>query len=252
MLPLLEEEARWLGVGFTNLLHLYSPDVLVVGGGIANGLDLMHPVIEATIRQRAMRAYRDVPVVQAQLGRHAGLVGAASLAVRRWQPGGPHAGGPKHVPGSAEGLQWLTRQGKKWPEARCLRPFALLCKRLDYSAEDIRRQAVVGRSGQSSGELCLVEFAFPARDDERSDRIAEKLVSARHSLMKRSMPRISAMPATGTGDDREGRGQRDEARAGNARGPLGREHRHQQQQDLVADDRVDSVAWAMNSAASVM
>jgi len=80
-LALLEEEARWLGVGFTNLLHLYSPDVLVVGGGIANGLDLMHPVIEATIRQRAMRAYRDVPVVQAQLGRHAGLVGAASLVL---------------------------------------------------------------------------------------------------------------------------------------------------------------------------
>ncbi|AZO56051.1 MULTISPECIES: ROK family protein [unclassified Mesorhizobium] len=78
---LLEEEARWLGVGFTNLLHLYSPDVLVVGGGIANGLDLMAPVIGATIRQRAMRAYRDVPVVQAQLGRHAGLVGAASLVL---------------------------------------------------------------------------------------------------------------------------------------------------------------------------
>ncbi|TIT32422.1 MAG: ROK family protein, partial [Mesorhizobium sp.] len=72
---------RWLGVGFTNLLHLYSPDVLVVGGGIANGLDLMAPVIGATIRQRAMRAYRDVPVVQAQLGRHAGLVGAASLVL---------------------------------------------------------------------------------------------------------------------------------------------------------------------------
>ncbi|RUY82169.1 ROK family protein, partial [Mesorhizobium sp. M7A.F.Ca.CA.001.10.2.1] len=66
---------------FTNLLHLYSPDVLVVGGGIANGLDLMLPTIEATIRQRAMRAYRDVPVVQAQLGRHAGLVGAASLVL---------------------------------------------------------------------------------------------------------------------------------------------------------------------------
>lgn len=80
-LALLEEEARWLGLGFTNLLHLYSPDVLVVGGGIANGLDLMAPVIGATIRQRAMRAYRDVPVVQAQLGRHAGLVGVASLVL---------------------------------------------------------------------------------------------------------------------------------------------------------------------------
>ena len=76
---LLGEEARWLGIGFTNLLHLYSPDRIVVGGGIANGLDLMRPTIEATVRHRAMRAYRDVPIVPAELGAHAGLIGAASL-----------------------------------------------------------------------------------------------------------------------------------------------------------------------------
>ena len=31
---LVAEEARLLGVGFTNLLHLFSPDVLIVGGGM--------------------------------------------------------------------------------------------------------------------------------------------------------------------------------------------------------------------------
>jgi len=81
-ISLLEEEARWLGIGFTNLLHLYSPDVLVMGGGISNGFDLLHETIEATIRNRVMPAYRDVPVVPAQLGRHAGLIGAASLILR--------------------------------------------------------------------------------------------------------------------------------------------------------------------------
>lgn len=78
-LSLLDDEARWLGIGFTNLLHLYSPDVLVMGGGISNGFDLLENRIVATIRSRAMVAYRDVPIVAAQLGRHAGLVGAASL-----------------------------------------------------------------------------------------------------------------------------------------------------------------------------
>ena len=76
---LLEEEARWLGIGFTNLLHLYAPEVLVVGGGIANGLELMRPKIEAVIAERAMPPYRGVPLRAARLGRHAGLVGAASL-----------------------------------------------------------------------------------------------------------------------------------------------------------------------------
>ena len=51
----------------------------MVGGGVANGLDLMRPTIEATVLNRAMRAYRAVPIVPARLGRHAGLVGAASL-----------------------------------------------------------------------------------------------------------------------------------------------------------------------------
>jgi len=79
---LLEEEARWLGIGFTNLLHLYSPDVLVMGGGISNGFDLLRENIEATIRNRIMPAYRDVPIVPGLLGRHAGLIGAASLILR--------------------------------------------------------------------------------------------------------------------------------------------------------------------------
>lgn len=76
---LIDREARWLGIGFTNLLHLYSPDMIVMGGGISHGYDLLRKPIEATIRERAMPAYRDVPVVPAQLGRHAGLIGAASL-----------------------------------------------------------------------------------------------------------------------------------------------------------------------------
>ncbi|MFB2549828.1 ROK family protein [Ensifer soli] len=78
-LALLDAEARWLGIGFTNLLHLYSPEVIVVGGGLSNGLDLMAHGITTTIGARAMRPYRDVPVRRATLGNHAGLIGAASL-----------------------------------------------------------------------------------------------------------------------------------------------------------------------------
>lgn len=78
-LALVAEEGRWLGIGFTNLLHLYSPDMIVMGGGISDGFDLLQKPIEETIRARAMFAYRDVPVVRAQLGQQAGLIGAASL-----------------------------------------------------------------------------------------------------------------------------------------------------------------------------
>ena len=84
---LIEAEAKWLGIGFTNLLHLYSPDLIVMGGGLSNGFDLLAPGIRATIDQRAMAAYRDVPVVRAELGDRAGLVGAASLILWEGEPG---------------------------------------------------------------------------------------------------------------------------------------------------------------------
>lgn len=90
-LDLIEAEARWLGVGFTNLLHLYSPDLVVMGGGLSNGFDLLAPSIRAVIQQRAMPAYRDVPIVQAELGDRAGLIGAASLILWEGEPGAPLA-----------------------------------------------------------------------------------------------------------------------------------------------------------------
>ncbi len=78
---LLDREARLLGIGFTNLLHLYSPERIIMGGGVAAGFDLMRDRIETTIRERALAPYRTVPVVVAALGPRAGLVGAASLVL---------------------------------------------------------------------------------------------------------------------------------------------------------------------------
>ncbi|UDL93814.1 ROK family protein [Lichenihabitans sp. PAMC28606] len=80
-LSLLADEARLLGIGFVNLLHLYSPERLIVGGGLGAALDLMQDGIARTIASRALEAYRTVPVVAAALGHRAGLVGAACLIV---------------------------------------------------------------------------------------------------------------------------------------------------------------------------
>ena len=78
---LLREEAALLGIGFVNLLHLYAPERIVVGGGLGSALDLMRTEIERTIGGRALAPYRDTPVVAAALGGAAGLVGAASLVL---------------------------------------------------------------------------------------------------------------------------------------------------------------------------
>ena len=78
---LLNREAEWLGYGFVSLMHLFSPERLIVGGGVASALDLMRPTIERIVQDNAMPAFKETKIVSAELGDNAGLVGAASLAM---------------------------------------------------------------------------------------------------------------------------------------------------------------------------
>ncbi|WP_296747184.1 ROK family protein [Mesorhizobium sp.] len=78
---LMAEEADYLGVGFTGLIHIFSPDVVIMGGGVSKAFDLLSDGIHAVIRRDAMAPFKDVKVVPAELGDNAGLVGAASLAL---------------------------------------------------------------------------------------------------------------------------------------------------------------------------
>ncbi|WP_274630499.1 ROK family protein [Arvimicrobium flavum] len=76
---LVAEEADYLGIGIANLLHLYSPDIVIIGGGMANGFGEMQEGIARRVQRSAMPAFRDVPVVRAELGDNSGLIGAAAM-----------------------------------------------------------------------------------------------------------------------------------------------------------------------------
>lgn len=80
-LQLMAEEAHYLGVGFSGLIHIFSPEIIVMGGGVSNAFDLLSDGILAVIRRDAMPPFKDVRVVAAELGDNAGLVGAAGLAL---------------------------------------------------------------------------------------------------------------------------------------------------------------------------
>ena len=80
-LGLLQDEARCLGRGFASLAHLFSPERIIMGGGVAQAFDLMQGELLDTFRSDAMPAFRAVDIVPAALGDNAGLIGAASLAL---------------------------------------------------------------------------------------------------------------------------------------------------------------------------
>jgi glucokinase len=85
-----DEEARavladfgwWVALGIANLQHLLDPEVVVIGGGLAEaGELLLAPVRTAYARLVIGYAQRPKPrVVGAQLGPEAGAIGAALLA----------------------------------------------------------------------------------------------------------------------------------------------------------------------------
>ncbi len=83
---LIDEEAEILGRGFTSLIHIFSPDIVVMGGGISHEFERLQPGIQAYIGQWAMPAFKDVKVVRAALGQNSGLVGSAALAFLAKRP----------------------------------------------------------------------------------------------------------------------------------------------------------------------
>ncbi len=78
-LELVDHEAKLLGLCFTSLLHLFSPEILVMGGGLSNEFEALYPAIRAYMDANAMAAFKDVPLVKARLGDNSGLIGAASM-----------------------------------------------------------------------------------------------------------------------------------------------------------------------------
>lgn len=77
-----EEFAVHFGRGLGNMVVVFDPDVIVVGGGVgAIGEPLLGPARDAMNRGLSGRGHRAVtPVVAAAFGPRAGIVGAALLA----------------------------------------------------------------------------------------------------------------------------------------------------------------------------
>lgn len=75
-----------IGVMLAGVVDLLNPEVVVIGGGVANAGPVLLESIRATVKRRAMPVQaRMVRVLKARLGNDAGLIGAALLASRKGQ-----------------------------------------------------------------------------------------------------------------------------------------------------------------------
>lgn len=83
----LEEAAAALGVGLAAAVNLYNPGTVVLGGGVTRAWPEIVPRALERMRAHALpAALRELVTARAQLGSHAGVVGAAALARERLAP----------------------------------------------------------------------------------------------------------------------------------------------------------------------
>ena len=78
---IVDEYIEYLAVGITNMINIFQPHILCIGGGICNeGETLTRPLIEIVEREQYTRASKvKTKVVIASLGNDAGIIGAAAL-----------------------------------------------------------------------------------------------------------------------------------------------------------------------------
>jgi glucokinase len=76
--------ATYLGVGMVNLVNIFNPEMIIVGGGMAKMGDLLLDPARQVVRERAFQLpAQAVSIVPAQLGDDAGVLGAAIFAFQQ-------------------------------------------------------------------------------------------------------------------------------------------------------------------------
>ena len=78
---ILDGIGRHLGSGIGTLVNIFNPELVVIGGGFAAAGDfVLAPACEVMRREALARAGYRIPIVRAELGTAAGLIGAGLVA----------------------------------------------------------------------------------------------------------------------------------------------------------------------------
>jgi glucokinase len=81
---LISQTGYYLGVGMANLINLFNPERIVIGGGLSGMGEMLLGVARRVAGERAYRvAFEVVDFVSAKLGRNSGVLGAAAFALQK-------------------------------------------------------------------------------------------------------------------------------------------------------------------------
>jgi len=80
---LIARTGYYVGVGLANLINIFNPELIVIGGGLSNiGDMLLEPAFEVAEERAYKEAFQAVRFASAGLGRNSGVLGAAAFALQ--------------------------------------------------------------------------------------------------------------------------------------------------------------------------
>jgi glucokinase len=83
----MERAGTSLGIGVVNLLHLFDPQLIIIGGGVSKAGELIFKPVRRVIAERAMPAFKHrAQIVPAALGDDCGLYGAIAWVLENTAP----------------------------------------------------------------------------------------------------------------------------------------------------------------------
>lgn len=84
-LAIVERAGFILGLGMVTFLHIFNPEIIVLGGGVSTLGDLLFNPMRDAIKKHALDSsyWQDLEIRPAELGENVSLVGAAALVVTK-------------------------------------------------------------------------------------------------------------------------------------------------------------------------
>lgn len=83
-IEILSKVGHYLGKGIATLIHLYNPEMIIIGGKMAKAGQYLTDSIKQTLNIRTISQIReDTKIVTSELGEKASVLGATSLAMQR-------------------------------------------------------------------------------------------------------------------------------------------------------------------------
>lgn len=82
-LDIVRRAGRILGLGIVSILHLFNPEIIVIGGGVSKLGDLLFKPMHEAIQSYCIDSayWNDLKIERAMLGENVSIVGAATLVI---------------------------------------------------------------------------------------------------------------------------------------------------------------------------